>query len=70
MNVAILRVVGEVIANAGMYMLKRYAAEIMLELFIKALAIAASKTDTSFDDNLVDKVRAEKEALLVILKNV
>lgn len=53
----------------GMYLLKRYAAEVVFDVVMEAADKAATSTKfTQIDDEVVAKIKADKEAILSFFK--
>lgn len=51
-----------------LHLVKKYAAELLFDVLIKTLRTAANKTETTFDNEVVDKVLKEKDTILTIIK--
>ncbi len=60
--------IAKIAQTFGMYLVKKYAAELLFDWMIKGLEYLALKTDTNVDDDLVKKVAAEKTKFLEFSK--
>lgn len=52
-----------------LHLATKYAAELLFDFLIKTLAKAAEKTTTDLDNEIVDKIKAERETILEIIKS-
>jgi hypothetical protein len=51
-----------------LYLIKKYAAQIVFDLIVQALERAASKTDNKIDDDLVATLKSERTTVLTFMK--
>lgn len=51
-----------------LHLVKKYAAEMVLDFTLEALDKVADKTETKLDNELVAKVREERAMILQIIK--
>jgi len=63
-----LHLIAKIAQTFGMYLVKKYAAEVLFDWIIKGLEYLASKTETLVDDDVVRKVKAEKAKFLEFAK--
>lgn len=63
MNAVVLALKG-----LGLYLIKKYAASLAFDAIMEASEKAAKQTNTQVDDDIVAKVKADKEAILSFFK--
>lgn len=51
-----------------LHLATKYAAELLFDFLVKVLTKAAEKTETSFDNDVVEKIKAERTEILSIIK--
>lgn len=51
-----------------LHLATKYAAELLFDFLVKTLKTAADKTSTTLDNEVVDKIEAERSEILKIIK--
>ncbi|MEO3879282.1 hypothetical protein [Rheinheimera fenheensis] len=57
----------KVLKGLAIHFATKYAAEMLVKVAIEAMDKAAKKTETTIDDELVAKVKADQEAIVAIV---
>lgn len=65
---ALLITLKNIILAVGFHFVKKYAAEMVYDEFVRAGEKLAPKTETKFDDQAVAYLKSDREEMLAIIK--
>ena len=66
---SLLMIVKKVVGSVFMYYIKKNAPELFFDVSLEVCGRLAAMTETTMDDDAVDKIRKDKEQYIKIIKS-